>query len=188
MALTLPNPYPKMKRLSILFLFIVFAANTINAQSIQNRSIKGLDATGDAVVYFSVETGEIIPAEAAAFGGWDIGFQGTTILVNGEAQYVESKYDALTEAPAEGYLAEESGPVTLPTGDKGWFNYDFNTHVISPVANRILVLKNKKGLFTKLEILDYYKVTFGENGPAPAPRYYTFRYTTQANGTQRFTE
>lgn len=178
-----------MKRFFSITMVLVFAASTLYAQGLENRSIKGLDATGEEVVYFNLEKGEVVPAQAAGFGGWDIGFQGTTIVVNGEARYVDSKYEELLAAPEDGYLTAKTGPVTLPTGaEERWFNYDFNTHVISPIANRIVVLKNKQGHYTKLEILDYYKVSFGENGPAPAPRYYTFRYVTQPDGSKRFAE
>ncbi|NQV71772.1 hypothetical protein HQ496_01515 [bacterium] len=169
-----------MKRLLTFALCFAIYAPLAMGQTVEKKSIQGLDATGDDFVYFNLTSGEIIAKEAAAFGGWDIAFQGTNIQVNGEAQFVDSKYDELVEAPADGFLAEESGPVTLPSGGTdGWFNYDFNSHVISPIANRLIVVKTKGGQYAKLEILDYYKVTFGDNGPAPAPRYYTFKYALQ---------
>ena len=178
-----------MKRFAAFTLFFFVFLSASVAQSVKIHSIQGLDATGDDFVYFNLTSGEVVSKEAAAFGGWDIAFQGTSIQVNGKAQFVDAAFDALVEAPENDYLEEESGPVTLPSGGTdGWFNYDFNTHIISPVANRLIVVQTKQGHYAKLEIIDYYKVTFGDNGPAPAPRYYSFKYAVQTGTGRAFTE
>ena len=174
-----------MKRLIAFALLFMICVPFLQAQSILSKSIKGLDASGDEFVFVNLTSGEIIPKVGAAFGGWDVAFQGTNIQVNGQAQFLDSTFDALTEAPQDGFLSEESGPVTMPSsGEERWFNYDPTTHIISPVANRLLVIKTKAGHYAKLEILDYYKATFGED--SPTPRFYSFKYVLQTSKEASF--
>jgi hypothetical protein len=177
-----------MKRLFILLLLLA-AAPLVHAQILESRSIKGLDATSDGFVYFNLSSGEIVAPEAAVFGGWDIAFQGTNIQVSGSAQYMDAAYDSLNTAPDSGYLSNDLGPLTLPSGGTdGWFDYDFNTHVITPVENRILLIKTQTRKFVKLEILDYYKSEFSTDGPVETPRYYSFRYLMQKDGSRVLTK
>ncbi|MDA1028373.1 MAG: HmuY family protein [Bacteroidetes bacterium] len=174
-----------MRPFCYILLFLI--VSVAHAQNSSSRSIGGLDATGDQFVFFNLTSGEIVAGDAAAFGGWDIAFQGTNIQVNGAAQYLNVAYDSLYQAPDSGYLTAESGPVSLPTSsEERWFNYDFNTHFISPVVNRIVLIKTKSGHFAKLQILNYYTSNFGVEGPVEAPRYYSFRYMLQADGSGTF--
>lgn len=174
-----------MKQYSYFLLF--FLASVVQAQNTSSRSIGGLDATGDQFVFFNLTSAMAVPAEAAAFGGWDIAFQGTNIQINGSAQYVNVPYDSLFQAPDAGYLSSESGPVALPTSsEERWFNYNFDTHEISPVPNRIVLIRTKEGNFAKLEILNYYKTEFSATGPAVIPRYYSFRYMLRTDGSTTF--
>lgn len=173
----------------ILYFILFFTVSVAQAQDQNNRSISGLDASGDGSVFFNLASGEIVSIEAAAAGGWDIAFQRTNIQVNGAAQFLDVDYDSLYQAPEMGYLTSESGPVALPSSsEKRWFNYDFNTHFISPVKNRIVVIKTKSGHYAKLEILNYYKAEFGADGPVETPRFYSFRYVLQTDGTNAFSQ
>ncbi|HAY36492.1 MAG: HmuY family protein [Rhodothermales bacterium] len=155
--------------------------------TLTSKAVQHIDASGDEFVYFNLSDALIVTPEAAGFGGWDIAFQGTNIKVNGASQLLDQSYEEMTVAPEEGYTLNEDGTSELPSGsDSGWFSYDFNTHVISPAANKTIVLKTHDGKYCKIEITDYYKVVFTENGPAPTPRYYSFRFTLQADGSGAF--
>ena len=76
----------------------------------------------------------------------------------------------------------ESG-YAIPTGSgNGWYNYDFTTHVISPIAGKILVFRTHDNRYAKVEILSYY-LGAPENPDAftDPSRYYTFNYVYQPN-------
>ena len=147
---------------------------------------------------------------------WDIGFNGTTVIVNGgtsgpgqaEAQIVAVPFDELTEAPADGYRTDgegecpavQAGPTTIPgtpravcTGSgNGWYTYvPFQTGggYITPTAGRTLVVLNADGqTYSKVQFVSYY-----QGNPDPADitvaspeRYYTFRFVTQPDGSRSF--
>ena len=147
---------------------------------------------------------------------WDIGFNGTTVIVNGgtsgpgqaEAQIVATPFDALTEAPEDGYRTDGEGecpavmaggmtfpgtPRAVCTGSgNGWYTYvPFQTGggYITPTAGRTLVVLNADGrTYSKVQFVSYY-----QGNPAPADitpesseRYYTFRFVTQPDGSRDF--
>ena len=171
--------------LSFALLFVLTSSSF--AQTITTKSVQHIDASGDEYVYFDLGTAKLVSAESANFGGWDIAFQGTNIKVNGASALLDHAYDELDSAPEDGYALNEDGTSELPSGgDSGWFHYDFNSHVITPVANKTIVLQTRDGKYCKIEITDYYKVVFTENGPAPSPRFYSFRFTLQGDGTRSF--
>lgn len=154
--------------------------------------------------FFSFETGALVANADSASAKWDLGFNGSTIIVNSatsgpgttQAQIVTGIFDELTEAPATGYLSDnDEAPIAsapnanlaIPTGSgKGWYTYDGAAMVNRPTAGKIIVVKSSNGRFAKMEILSYY------NGAPAAPtssdvaRYYTFRYVYQPNDTRKF--
>ena len=139
---------------------------------------------------------------------WDIGFRGTTVIFNGgdsgpgraRAQILAQPFDEVVEAPDGGYIADGEnttcpqvqtpvGPVpgstlAICTGsDNGWYNYNSETGLISPIPGRTIVLKTATGLYAALRILSYYQ---GNPNPpdASAPsRYYTFEFVLQTDGS-----
>ncbi|MCH2032565.1 MAG: HmuY family protein [Tenacibaculum sp.] len=144
---------------------------------------------------FSFKTGTIVTD-----GTWDIAFRGTTILVNGG-----SKIGGLTDEPertgtaalttitgtfaetivapadAASYTQDASGSYALPTGSgNGWYTYAGSpTHLISPIAGKVFVVRTTDGNYAKMEIVSYYK----DNDPSNADnsRYYTFNYVYNPN-------
>ncbi len=139
---------------------------------------------------------------------WDIGFRGTTIIFNGgdsgpgqaRAQILVQLFDEVVEAPVDGYIADgenstcpqiqtPAGPVPGSTlaicagSDNGWYNYNSEAGLISPIPGRTIVLKTATGNYAALRILSYY---LGSPNPpdADAPsRYYTFEFVLQTDGS-----
>jgi len=146
--------------------------------------------------YFSLENNQLVESQG---GNWDIGFKGTTIIVNsgvsgsGSAQGTVATgiFDEMDAIPASAtFVSDGSEGLAIPTGSgNGWYNYNFQTHIVSPIPGRILLIKTNAGNYAKIEILSYY-----ENNPplsevnglsTPSP-YYTFRYVLQPNGSTFF--
>lgn len=142
---------------------------------------------------FSFATGAIVANADSATTAWDLGFNGTTIIVNSGtsgpgtagAQVVSGIFDEISEAPETGYLTDDNTtvPVTyaIPKGSgNGWYNYDGATNVISPIAGRVILVRTSAGKYAKMEILSYYKDAPVSPSATDADRYYTFRYVYQS--------
>lgn len=126
---------------------------------------------------------------------WDIGFRGTTIIVNGGpirsgqgGAYVHTgTFDELTTLPTSATFAQDqsASQLAITTGSgKGWYNYNQATNIVSPIPGKVLVIRTGDSKYAKVEILSYY-----ENAPATPDqnskqRYYTFRYLYQPDGSQ----
>jgi hypothetical protein len=142
-----------------------------------------------------------VPNSDSATTKWDIGFRGTTIILNSGAsgpgqaggQIVHGIFDELLEAPATGY-AQDTPTTKAILGNGGWYTYTGSALVpnnaILPLAGKILVLKTADQKFVKVEILSYYlgnpsttTAAFADLATRPASRYYTFRFIYQADGT-----
>ena len=151
---------------------------------------------------FSFKTGEILSGEDANLNStkWDIGFRGTTIIVNSgssgpgtaQAQIVSGIFDQLVEAPASGYASDATTNGTpsyaIPTGSgRGWYTAtQTSPTIITPIAGKVIIVKTVDGRYAKMEILSYYKdAPASPTGNEPA-RYYTFRYVYQPNDTRSF--
>ncbi len=143
--------------------------------------------------YFSFETGAVVDASKAETNEWDIAFIGTTIYVNGgtsgpgvgAAQIVSGTFESVTKAPESGYKQDSEAGYAIPTGTgNGWYSYNMLTHVITPIAGKVIVLKTAKGKYAKLEIISYYKdAPTSPNALTDKNRHYTFRYVYQPNGS-----
>lgn len=143
-----------------------------------------VDATGSDYTYYSLQKNRPVPQAVSDTGGWDLAFKGSEIRVNGAAQYVDVAFDSLMTAPEEGYATDTPDEPALPGGSgKGWFNYNPMTHAVTPVENRTIVLKRSDGGYAKIEITDYYKQEFTNEGPRPLPRYYSFRFELSDSGS-----
>jgi len=147
--------------------------------------------------FFSFETGDIVANTDSATTKWDLGFRGTTIIVNGgisgpgtgQAQILTGIFDEINEAPEIGYLSDNSTTLAIPTGSgNGWYSASAGPPptIITPIAGRVIVVKTSGGRFAKMEILSYYKdAPATPTGLEPA-RYYTFRYVYQPNDSRSF--
>ena len=148
------------------------------------------DAAGtNKFTLFSLAENKVIPNADSATTKWDIGFRATTIIVNGgtsgpgngSAQVLAGVYNDLNIAPEAGYVAD--GTTKAITG---WYSYNMETHVISPVTGKFIVLKTATGKYAKLEITSYYKDAPAEPSVTSVSRFYHFRFVLQANGTRNF--
>lgn len=140
-----------------------------------------LDTSSDEFVYYNLSENREVTAQEAAFGSWDVAFQGTSVKFNGPSLLLTESFEAVEAAPEDGYATSEDGTSELPTdAETRWFNYDFNTHVISAKPDRTAIFKTKDGHWGKLNITDYYKTVFGQD---PIPRMLSFRWTVQKDGS-----
>jgi len=146
--------------------------------------------------YFSLEKNALVESQG---GNWDVGFKGTTIIVNSgtsgsgnaRAAVVSGIFDELDEVPASAsFVSDGSGGMAIPTGSgNGWYNYNSSTRVISPIPGRILLFKTNGGNYAKVEILSYYQNNppLAEVSSATTPgAFYTFRYVLQPDGSKNF--
>ncbi|MWB94577.1 hypothetical protein GON26_09395 [Flavobacterium sp. GA093] len=135
---------------------------------------------------------------------WDVAFRGTTIIVNGGAKVgindepertgsgaisiVSNTFASVTTFPAATTFAQDGAAVyAIPTGSgNGWYTYDSTTHIISPIAGKVFVVKTHDGKYAKFEILSYYKdAPAVPTGTSLSP-FYTFNFAYQANSTTTF--
>ena len=143
---------------------------------------------------------------------WDIGFNGTTVILNGGTSgdgdvvgqlLTETTFAELDEAPADGYLADgentcpsvstpggtfPGAPLVVCSGsDNGWYNYAPQQNLISPLAGRVLVLKTSEGNYAKLRFLSYYLGNpTAPDGQTDESRYLSFEYVLQPDGSRSF--
>jgi HmuY protein len=150
---------------------------------------------------FSFADGSTVANTDSATTKWDIGFRGTTIILNGgtsgpgnaAGQTVSGVFEEILEATADGYAVD--GETKAIVGSGGWYTYTGEAatgpkHAILPNAGKILMLKTADGKYVKMEILSYYQgnpntttAEFADLTTRPASRYYTFRFIHQSDGT-----
>lgn len=147
--------------------------------------IKDLNANTKSYIYFSLATGNEVPAADAKTKNWDIAFSKTTIATNGGtsgpgeggAIVLEKPFDQVSEAPKEGYKTDGDAGFAIPGGSgNSWYKYDMSVHAILPIPGRTLLVKTANGKLAKVEIISYYKGA-PEDVPTEESSYYTFRYT-----------
>jgi len=147
--------------------------------------------TGD-YIKFSFKAGTTVTGD-----DWDIAFRGSTIIVNGgeatsddqptrtgsAGAYIATGTMASVTAVDNSLFKSDSSAngLAIPTGSgNGWYSYDPTTHIISPIAGKIIVVKTNTGKYAKLEILSYYDG--GEpNDDLSNSQFYTFNYVYQPN-------
>jgi hypothetical protein len=153
-------------------------------------------ATGKYTLY-NLRDNAIVANTDSTSNKWDIGFRGTTIIINGGAvrsgqggAYIYTGlFEDLKEIPATQEFATDvtNTQLAIPTGSgNGWYNYNPIQNWISPIPGRILVIRTGDGKYAKLEMLSYYKDSPATPSATALARYYTFRYVYQPNGTKKF--
>lgn len=154
--------------------------------------------TGTTGKYYllDIKTGNKVENAAdSASTKWHLGFRGTAIIVNGgtsgpgacQAQLVNGIFDDYKNAPTEGYKSDNGTVWAIPhSATNGWYNYDGGTHIISPKAGVIILLKTGEGHYAKMEITSYYKDAPANPTMKSAAAYYTLRYVYQPNNDTAF--
>ncbi len=149
--------------------------------------------------FYSIERNETVPYTDSATTKWDIAFRSTNILTNGGTSgtgaggafvHRSVSFDTYTSIPADSVFRTDVNTTpayAIPTGSgNGWYNYNQSTNVISPIPGNIIVVRTASGKYAKLEILSYYKDAPATPTSADVPRYYTFRFIYQPNGSKKF--
>ena len=141
--------------------------------------------------------------DTVSHDNWDVAFRGSTIIVNGGYSSNENQPSRVGNAAVyiiNGTMSDidsvdlnqllqdtEDGPVIiddLGISGQGWSSYDMNTHILSPIAGKILVFRTHDEKYAKMEILYYYDSP--NPGPSDYGGFYTFNYVYQSNGTHKF--
>lgn len=146
---------------------------------------------------YSLRENRIIANSDSATNKWDVGFRGTMLIVNGGAirsgqggAFVfTGLFDELKEIPAAAEFRTDQSPSNLAipnASGQGWYNYNSQTHLITPVPGRVIVLRTGDGKFAKMEILSYYKGAPAVPSSSSESRHYTFRFSFQPNGSRKF--
>ena len=183
----------------------------VTGAPIANNMYTLYDLDTQSIVISSSDTDASQRAADSTSTVWDIGFKGTTIIFNGgtsgpgqgTAQLLAEPFAEVSEAPTTGYLADGSNsscpsvrtaagtlpgsPLAICTGsDNGWYNYNGQSQLVTPIAGRTIVLTTGEGNYAKVRILSYYE---GNPDPpdASAPsRHYTFEFILQPDGSRNF--
>lgn len=194
-----------IKFLTLLTLFIGFASCDSDDDpptlDIESETVTNLEAiqSSDYTVNPPAITGDYIKFSFASGttttgNNWDIAFRGTSILVNGGSATADDQPSRGTVAGVyitTGSLASvaevntsllkqdsEQNGLAITTGSgNGWYNYNPDTHLIAPIAGKIIVVKTSNGRYAKMEILSYYK----DKDTSGDSQYYTFDFVYQPN-------
>ncbi|MFN4147455.1 MAG: HmuY family protein, partial [Runella sp.] len=97
-------------------------------------------------------------------------------------------FDELKEVPASATFAVDESTTRLaipPASGLGWYNYNPQLNIITPIPGRVLIVRTGDGRFAKVEILSYYKDAPANPDQNSIARHYTFRYVFQPDGSQR---
>ncbi|WP_196885671.1 HmuY family protein [Aureivirga sp. CE67] len=140
--------------------------------------------------YFSFEEGGLVDESA----NWDIAFKGTTIITNsgisgdGSAMAVvlDGIFNEVLEAPEDADFREDTeAELAVPKGGgNGWYNYNPQSHQITPIPGKVIVIKTDAGKYAKMEILSYYKDNPATIDETSESAYYTFNYKYQTGDSK----
>jgi len=119
-----------------------------------------------AKVYVDLdELREMKTDEAFSTNGWDLNFKRFEIFMNGgstnpegvvrAAVLVDQDFDALTQAPAEGYLQDGAESV-FNSVEGGWYYYDLGVHRLITREDLMYVVQTSSGAYKKVKVLNYY--------------------------------
>ena len=189
---------------TLIFLFIISSCNeekvllpvvgvTVTNLHAPTTSRPGEPPAGTYVLYsFAKE-------DTVSDNSWDIALRATDILVNGGVKggseepertgkggaYIASDaYFNVKEAPADTEFKQDSqNDTAIPRGsENGWYIYNSQTYVVSPIAGKILIIKTHDGKFAKMKINSYYKDSpESPNGLTDQGQHYSFVFTYQPN-------
>jgi phage terminase large subunit-like protein len=129
--------------------------------------LMNVDATNkNSQVYVDLDEGrEMKVDEAFSTNGWDLAFKRYEISMNGGAGnpmgsvrvavLQNQDFDALTQAPADGYQQDGAAPI-FNSVDGGWYFYDLGKHQLVTVESLMYVVQSSAGKYFKLKMISYY--------------------------------
>lgn len=149
----------------------------------------------DQYTYFSLRDGEIVlrydetERDEAESTSWDISFQATNIIVNGgtsgpgegAAYIAEEPFEEVTEVDVDRLGTDTDDAQAL----EDWYDYNMETHIVSPLPGRTLVVRTADGEgYAKIRIVSYYEGAPEDPAESEADaRHYTFDYVLQTDGS-----
>jgi hypothetical protein len=197
-------------KLSIVVLFISFTScsndddKSSGTTTLETKMYSNLYApqtggqgqpTAGEFAKFSFADDAIVTSE-----NWDIAFRGTTLIVNGGTEIgltdeptrtgiaaistLSSTFDNVTTIPAATTFAQDEAGIYAFA--EPWYDYNSTTHIISPVAGRVYVVKTHNGKYAKFEILSYYQDAPANPDMTSPSRYFTFKYVYQSESETNF--
>lgn len=152
----------------------------------------GRPGTPKHYTFYSLADGKEVPYTDSASTKWDLAFRTTTILTNsgssgpgqGGAQVKSGLFAETVTAPETGYAIDAATAKAIPLNSgNGWYNYNSTTHVITPIAGRVLLIRTAAGKYAKVEITNYYKDSPATPAGTEPSAYYSFRYVYQPDGS-----
>ena len=180
----------------------IVTVKNLPADTIVSISPQGQPLGAGKYTFFSLGTNSIVANTDSATSNWDLAFAGTTVRINagtsgpgnGGAFVYTGTFDALTTIPTDSTFRIDQAPnyAIVRGSGKSWYTYDGPTNLLSTIPGRVLVIRTASGKYAKVEILNYYKgnttplTTASESIKIYDSRYYSFRYTYQADGTTTF--
>lgn len=151
--------------------------------------------TGGEFTKFSFSENAIVTNE-----NWDIAFRGTTIIVNGGEEIgiadeptrtgiaaistVSGTFESVITIPAASTFTQDANAVYAIS--EPWYDYNSTTHIISPIAGKVFVVKTYNGKYAKFEILSYYQDAPANPDLTSPSRYYTFKFVYQSDSETSF--
>jgi hypothetical protein len=151
--------------------------------------------------FFRFADSTTLTAADSASTKWDIGFCRTFIILNSGKRgpgnvsvtiLSDTSFPELLQAPLTGYATEPADVMdstyAIPAvTDKGWYHYDYATHLITPIAGKVFVFKLNDGKYVKMRITNYY---LGHpETPDPmvnSSKYYSFEYQISESTDGKF--
>lgn len=173
---------------------------TVKTQDV--KDVDGATVATDKFTLYSLRENKVIASTEQDTDKWDIGFNKTTIIINGgtvrkgkgAATIVKgTSFDAIKTAPEDATFKTDSGnsgdglAITTGTG-KGWYSYDPVNHLITPIAGNIIVIKTGDGKYAKVQITNYYKGAPANPAQTDASGYYNFKFALQTDGSKTFSK
>ena len=130
---------------------------------------------------------------------WDIGFRGTSIIVNGgfslgtddeperngnAGAYIHNGlFTELESVDNDLFLQDSEEGYAIQTGSgNGWYTYtSAPNYLINPIPGRVLVFRTRDNKYAKVEIISYYfDAPENPDSAINESRYYTFNYVYQS--------
>jgi hypothetical protein len=199
--------------LSLLILFFTSCEKSSNNDIVEETVITFVELNAsqydvnilDSLVTGKFEKFSFSEGDTVNHDNWDVAFSGTTIIVNGGDSYSVNQPERTGNSAvyiATGIMSDirtvdltkleqdnASGPAIiddLGISEQGWASYDMSTHILSPIAGRILVFRTHDNKYAKMEIIYFY------DSPNPQPLegdyggFYTFNYVYQSEEESNF--
>lgn len=143
--------------------------------------------------FYSLADGKEVAYTDSASTKWDLAFRGTNVLINGGtsgpgqggAQVKDGLFAEQKVVPDTPFAVDAATAKAIPGGSgNGWYTYNSTTHVISPIAGKVIFVRTATGKFAKLEITNYYQGAPATPAATTPSGYYSFRYVYQPDGSK----